>query len=228
LPPQAKIFFAQNHDQIGNRALGERLTKLVSIEKLKQTMALILLNPHIPLLFMGEEAAADTPFLFFCDWTGALAEGTREGRRREFAQFSAFATPEMRDRIPDPCHKETFLASKLDWGRLERAPLSQDFRTLIKELLTIRRNKIVPMIKDGFVAAKAQLFGKRGAEQAIDVRWQTSLGDELQLVANFSNDALPIPPLSEGEPLWPPAAPAPENVLRPWQIICRRSLRPGG
>ena len=70
LPPEATIFFAQNHDQVGNRALGERLSTLLSTEKLRQAMALVLLNPHIPMLFMGEEAAAETPFLFFCDWQG--------------------------------------------------------------------------------------------------------------------------------------------------------------
>jgi maltooligosyltrehalose trehalohydrolase len=103
LPPEATIFFAQNHDQVGNRALGERLAKLVSHEKLKQTMVLLLLSPHIPLLFMGEEAAAQTPFLFFADWEGEAAHLTREGRRKEFAHFKAFSSPELREKIPDPC-----------------------------------------------------------------------------------------------------------------------------
>jgi maltooligosyltrehalose trehalohydrolase len=90
LPPEATIFFAQNHDQVGNRAFGERLTRLVSGEKLKQTMVLLILNPHIPMLFMGEKAAAETPFLFFTDWKGEAANLTREGRRKEFANFKAF------------------------------------------------------------------------------------------------------------------------------------------
>ena len=78
-------------------------------------MALVALNPHIPLLFMGEEIATTTPFLFFCDWEGELARGTRDGRRMEFSAFRAFSMPEMRDRIPDPCAHQTFLASCLDW-----------------------------------------------------------------------------------------------------------------
>src|SRR5206468_10305732 len=121
LPPEATIFFAQNHDQVGNRALGERLAKLVSREKLEQAMVLLLLSPHIPIMFMGEEAAAETPFLFFADWKGEAADLTREGRRKEFAHFAAFATPEVRDRIPDPCDARTFAASKLDWQALERS-----------------------------------------------------------------------------------------------------------
>src|SRR4051795_11024651 len=119
LPPEATIFFAQNHDQIGNRAFGERLSALVGPEKLDQAMALVLLNPHIPMLFMGEEAATETPFLFFADWSGEAAELTREGRRKEFAHFKAFSTPELRDKIPDPCQETTFAASKIDWRALE-------------------------------------------------------------------------------------------------------------
>lgn len=101
LPPDATIFFAQNHDQVGNRAHGERLSTLVSTEKLRQAMALVLLNPHIPMLFMGEEAAAETPFLFFCDWQGEAAELTRDGRRKEFAEFKRAHTGVARN-TPSP------------------------------------------------------------------------------------------------------------------------------
>ncbi|WP_369725639.1 hypothetical protein AB8Z38_13510 [Bradyrhizobium sp. LLZ17] len=123
---------------MGNRALGERLSRLVSPEKLKQALALVLLNPHIPMLFMGEEGLADTPFLFFADWSGEAAELTREGRRREFAQFQAFSTPEMRARIPDPCNEQTFLASKLAWEKLDSLPASLEFRALTAQLLKLR------------------------------------------------------------------------------------------
>jgi maltooligosyltrehalose trehalohydrolase len=227
LPPEAIIFFAQNHDQVGNRAFGERLTKLVPIDKLKQTMALVLLSPHIPMIFMGEEAAADTPFLFFCDWTGALAEGTREGRRKEFAHFSAFATPELRDKIPDPCDEQTFLASKIDWSPLEHAPVSRAFRDLTKELLAIRHQTIIPMIKDGFVSAKAVLLGKRDSKQGIHVRWQTRLGDELHMVINFSNESLAMPAIEGSETVWPRREEA-GTLISPWQIAVRRKLQPGG
>ena len=179
LPPDATVFFAQNHDQVGNRALGERLTKLVSPAKLKQAMALVLLSPHIPMLFMGEEAAAETPFQFFCDWTGDLAEGTREGRRKEFAGFKAFSTPEMREKIPDPSDEKTFLASKLDWEAMESAPLSRQFRALTRELLSLRQQKIVPMIKDRFIAAKAELLGTSLDTGGVNVRWRTAKGDQL-------------------------------------------------
>lgn len=201
LPPEATIFFAQNHDQIGNRALGERLSKLVHPDKLAQAMALVLLNPHIPLLFMGEEAAVETPFLFFADWTGEAAELTREGRRKEFSHFKAFSTPEMRARIPDPCDERTFRASKLDWSSIDHSPASAKFRALTTQLLTIRREKIVPLIKRGFVSAQRKLLGDPGSG-GIDVRWQTTRGDILQIVANFSDHPLPLPKMVAAECLW--------------------------
>ena len=220
LPPEATIFFAQNHDQIGNRALGERLSKLVGPDKLRQAMVLVLLNPHIPMLFMGEEAAVDTPFLFFADWSGQAAELTREGRRKEFAHFKSFSTPELREKIPDPCDEQTFLASKLDWRAIDQSQCSREFRALTQELLKIRRDNIMPLIRQGFVAAKADLIGADDATGGLDVRWQTSKGDVLQIVANFSGGDLPMPSLIDGETLWPPQT-ANHDVLPPACIIVR-------
>ena len=159
LPPEATIFFAQTTIRSATR-LGDRLSTLLSTEKLRQAMALALLNPHIPMLFMGEEAAAETPFLFFCDWQGEIAQLTRDGRRREFAAFSAFSTSEMRDKIPDPTEELTFIVSKLNWEVIEHAPRSREFRALTRELLTLRQRHVVPLIKQGFTRAKAELLGR--------------------------------------------------------------------
>jgi maltooligosyltrehalose trehalohydrolase len=220
LPPEATIFFAQNHDQIGNRACGERLSKLVSRAQLTQAMVLVLLNPHIPLLFMGEEAAVETPFLFFADWSGEAADLTREGRRKEFAHFQAFSTPEMREKIPDPCDERTFLASKLDWRAIEQAPASAEFRALTQHLLRIRRDRIVPLIKQGFTAATADLLGTSDAAGGLDVRWKTASGDTLQIVANLSDGVLPMPALIDGDTLWPLQA-VKQDVLAPADIVVR-------
>ncbi|WP_404541985.1 malto-oligosyltrehalose trehalohydrolase [Bradyrhizobium sp. USDA 223] len=202
LPPEATIFFAQNHDQVGNRALGERLSRLVGPDKLELALALVLLSPHIPMLFMGEEAAAETPFLFFADWTGEAAELTREGRRKEFSHFKAFATPETRAGIPDPCDERTFRASKLDWTSIEQSPSGTRFRALTTQLLKMRHEKIVPLIKRGFVSAQRQLLGADPQMGGVDVRWQTEQGDVLQIVANFADHELPMPSLVDGESLW--------------------------
>lgn len=222
LPPEATIFFAQNHDQIGNRALGERLIKLVTPDQLRQAMVLVLLNPHIPMLFMGEEAAAETPFLFFADWEGEAADLTREGRRKEFAHFKSFATPAMRDKIPDPCAVTTFEASRLDWNSLDAAPASQAFRALTRELLQIRREKIVPLVKDGFVRAKAELLGsEKGKIGGLNVQWMTAKGDALQIVTNFSKHAILRPSLFVGEALWGAKAEDGHLYLHPADIIVR-------
>src|SRR5690606_21828474 len=102
LPSTAFVLFLQNHDQIGNRAFGERLTTLVEEQKLHAAIALLLLCPQIPLLFMGEEWGTRTPFLFFTDFHDELAAAVREGRRNEFSALPAFADPQLRATIPDP------------------------------------------------------------------------------------------------------------------------------
>jgi len=218
LPPEATVFFAQNHDQVGNRALGDRLSTLLNTEKLRQTMALVLLNPHIPMLFMGEEAAAETPFLFFCDWQDEIAELTRDGRRREFAAFSAFSTPEMRDKIPDPTEEQTFLASKLNWDVIEHAPRSREFRALTRELLTLRHRHVVPLIKEGFTRAKAELLGRGRMKKGLNVIWHTEEDDSLQIVASFAESSLPMPKI-EGTVIWNSERAPITEVLRPQQIV---------
>src|ERR1051325_7054552 len=89
LPPTSFVLFLQNHDQIGNRAFGDRLAAIARPEALEAAIALQLLCPQIPLIFMGEEIASPTPFQFFTDHHGELADAVREGRRREFASFAA-------------------------------------------------------------------------------------------------------------------------------------------
>ena len=219
LPPDATIFFAQNHDQVGNRAHGERLSTLVSTEKLRQAMALVLLNPHIPMLFMGEEAAAETPFLFFCDWQGEAAQLTRDGRRKEFAEFKAFSTPEMRDKIPDPNDERTFLSSKLDWDRIKHAPRSREFRALTHELLAIRHRQVVPLIKEGFARAHAETFGRsRTAMESINVIWHTQKENSLQIISSFADNSVPMPKI-EGNVIWNSERGPVIASLRPHQIV---------
>ena len=222
LPPEATVFFVQNHDQVGNRALGERLPRLVGPEKLTQAMVLLLLNPHIPLLFMGEEAAAETPFLFFADWQGEAAELTRQGRRREFAHFKAFSTPDMRDRIPDPCAPSTYLASKLDWKAIEYSRVSRDFGALTATLLKTRGEMIVPLIKEGIFEARADMLGPiDGKAGGINVQWHTAKNKVLQIAANFSSQPLPRPPLVDGETLWGADSISGHLDLQPAGIVVR-------
>ena len=93
LPPNAFVGFIQNHDQIGNRAFGERLNALAPPEVIRALASVYLIAPQTPMLFMGEEWGAEQPFPFFCDFHGQLADAIRKGRREEFSHFPEFADP---------------------------------------------------------------------------------------------------------------------------------------
>ena len=188
LPPGSFISFLQNHDQIGNRALGERITQLAEPALIRVALACILLAPSPPLLFMGEEFGAATPFLFFCDFGPELAAKVREGRRAEFARFAQFSSPEAQARIPDPNDQKTFLASKLDWSSLEQ-PAQREWLQYYRDLLQLRRAEIVPRIES--IATRKAHFGVL-SRRAILVRWQFLDRGDLTLVANFSREPISI------------------------------------
>ena len=121
LAPTAFVNFLQNHDQIGNRALGDRLESIAAPRAIEAALAITLLAPMVPMLFMGEEWGSKAPFPFFCDFEGDLAEAVRQGRRREFA--GAYA--KHGDEVPDPLEPSTAESAVLDWDctrRGERTP----------------------------------------------------------------------------------------------------------
>lgn len=139
------LFALQNHDQVGNRAFGERLHHLVDSRRCAAATALLLLVPETPSIFMGEEFAASSPFLYFTDHEPALGRLVTEGRRREFARFRAFGDPEVRERIPDPQAESTFRRSKLDLGEREQhAGVYRRYR----DLLALRRDDPVFRVQD--------------------------------------------------------------------------------
>ncbi len=137
-PPRRFVVCLQNHDQVGNRALGERLHHQVDLATWRAASTLLLLGPETPLLFMGQEWGATSPFLFFTDHDPDLGRRVTEGRRREFADFQAFADPAARARIPDPQAEETFRRSRLDWGEAAKEPHGGLGR-LYRALLALRR-----------------------------------------------------------------------------------------
>lgn len=180
LPLTAFIDFLQNHDQVGNRAFGERLDKLIDAAAVECLTAMWLLAPSIPLLFMGEEWGSTRPFLFFCDYAGELADAVRDGRRREFAKFDAFADPRARGRIPDPNAPDTFAASTLDWKTAESGPGARRM-AFIRELLTIRRREIRPRLSENMHGGNFEV-----AAHALRVSWRLGDGAILCLAANLS------------------------------------------
>ena len=152
--PSQYVICLQNHDQIGNRALGERLHHQVDPAAYRAATALLLCAPETPLLFMGQEWAASTPFLYFTDHPEPLGRLVTEGRRREFSGFELFRNPALRDRIPDPQAAETFDASRLRWHERGREPHASVLR-LYEALLTLRRTSAALADPDGAVRVEA-------------------------------------------------------------------------
>jgi glycogen operon protein len=198
LPPVAFVNFLQNHDQIGNRAFGERLAELAEADALDALTAILLLAPAVPMLFMGEEWGTTTPFRFFTDFEDELAEKVREGRRRELARFPAFAEPAARERIPDPNDPATFESSTLRWA--ERDDPEHRLRLeAVRELLRLRERQIVPRLPG--------CPGGEGRWRRIDARglvvtWRLGDGSRLTLLANLGPAAGRGFERPGGEALW--------------------------
>ena len=193
LSPTSFVLFLQNHDQIGNRALGERLVQLSPPPALRAATALWLLSPMIPLMFMGDEWGASEPFLFFTDFHDELADAVREGRRGEFADFAAFADPAKREQIPDPNALQTFEASRPAFDALlldtDKGQDHRNWLALYRELLKIRREQIVPRL-DGAQALGAEVL----ADKAVSARWQMGDGQILRIDLNLGEHAVQIDP----------------------------------
>ena len=188
LPLTAFISFMQNHDQIGNRAFGERITNIADPAAVRAAAAILLLAPSPPMIFMGEEFGAETPFLFFCDFKGDLAAAVTAGRRDEFARFSRFTDPADRERIPDPNAVTTFEASRLNWNVITQ-PRHREWLGLYRQLLKLRRDRILPLLSTACrVQADYEVRGNRG----LTARWKFSDNSQLTLVANLRSESLSL------------------------------------
>ncbi len=181
LPPAAFVSFIQTHDQVGNRAFGERLCMLAPEAPLRAATVAWLLAPAPPMLFMGEEFGAATPFLFFCDFGAELAAAVTAGRRREFARFERFSDPAAQAAIPDPNAADTFARSRLDWNCTGREPHARWLK-LYRSLLTLRRERLVPQLRG--MAGHAGRF-EVISDSAVSVHWRLGDGSSLALFVNL-------------------------------------------
>jgi len=206
LPPVAFINFLQNHDQVGNRAFGERLLDLSDRRMVEILTVILLLSPEIPLLFMGEEWGETRPFCYFTDFAGPLAEAVREGRRSEFRAWSAFSAAESRAQIPDPNALATFTSSRPDWSRLEVED-GQIWLRFYRHLIELRRREIVPRL---FGMAGGAGKVRRAADGLISLSWRLADAARLHLDANFAGEAQQIEAPAGGRLLfaWPGGAAA--------------------
>jgi maltooligosyltrehalose trehalohydrolase len=188
LPPRAFVHCIQNHDQVGNRAMGDRLSRDVPLPVYRALSVLLLLSPYTPLLWMGQEWAASSPFQYFTDHPEELGRLVTEGRRKEFRQFSAFRDASAWERIPDPQAEETFRRSKLEWHEAARMP-HQGVLTLYRELLRLRREEPVLRARGRETLAVAALGDRalmlrRSAPAAPDLLLLVNLGDGLTIATS--------------------------------------------
>jgi maltooligosyltrehalose trehalohydrolase len=186
LPPTAFVVCLQNHDQIGNRAMGERLTALADPQALRAAATLLLLQPFIPMLFMGEEWGTQRPFLFFTDHNEQLADLVRNGRREEFKHFAAFQDEATRANIPDPNAVATFRASIPDGTET----LLSDHGAILemhRELIGLRKRHVIPGIPGCESLGAEALSGK-----AVRAAWRLGTGSRLEILANFGDAAIDV------------------------------------
>ncbi|MCO5963678.1 malto-oligosyltrehalose trehalohydrolase [Sinorhizobium meliloti] len=210
LPPTAFISFIQNHDQIGNRALGDRMITYRPQEPIKAVTALYLLAPQIPMLFMGEELGAVEPFPYFCDFNEELNEKVRQGRREELSRLPGFDAEDLRD----PTARSTFVSAKLDWSKLSDSASSEalDF---YRTLLGIRHQWIVPLLKG--VGGRSGTF--RSHESAIAVDWTLAGGARLHLLANLSEKTALVGEQAHGAEQIFSLGSVNGDSLAPWSVI---------
>jgi maltooligosyltrehalose trehalohydrolase len=206
LPPTAFVNFLQNHDQIGNRAFGDRLESQVKSEAIEAALSITLLAPAIPMLFMGEEWGSKVPFPFFCDFKGDLAEAVREGRRREYA----WAYAASRGEVPDPLSEATFKSAILDWENCDNS----ERLVLVRKLLAVRRSEIVPRLAGAS-------FGHADASEdgVLTAVWRLTGEAMLGLTANLSDQPLKrTADENEGKPIWGGVT---GSVMKPWSVFWR-------
>ena len=200
-PAAAFITFLENHDQVANTLEGVRLCALTTPARLRALTALLLLAPQTPMLFMGQEFAASTPFTFFADHVPELAAKVHAGRRGFLRQFAPYARPDAQQRVPDPADPATFAACKLDWSERER---HAHVVALHKDLLALRRDD--PVLSQ---QRRDRLDGAVLGAHAFVLRWRDAANGDRLLVVNLRDDL--------------DVRPAPEPLIAPprqgaWQL----------
>jgi malto-oligosyltrehalose trehalohydrolase len=215
LPPTAFISFLQNHDQIGNRAFGDRICQAAPDNVARAAAAVYLLIPQIPMLFICEEWHAPQPFPFFSDFGPELADAVREGRRQEFSSFPEFQDPLQGARIPDPEGAETFESAKLDWSLLAEDPHAK-WMAWYRSILGVRNQVIVPLLPDIHEAGHFELVG----ESAVLVRWRVGRAGQLLLALNLSGQPVSGYTVQRGRPIWREGETEDEGTtLLPWTVL---------
>ncbi len=213
IPPTAYIAFIQTHDLVGNRIFGDRLSDLISREALRAVASIALLLPQIPMIFAGEEWGATTPFPFFCDYHGDLAEAVRKGRYDQLSKQDPKPSEEEMQRAPDPQAESTLRMAQLRWEEIEEG----DHATLLdwyRRVIHARAQHVVPLLR-GLVRScgHVELIGPG----ALTVRWTLAGDRKLHLAANLCGAETSGFPALEGEEFWLEGW-AQGDRLGPWSV----------
>lgn len=209
LPPTAFISFMQNHDQIGNRALGDRMQSYASKDALKAIASIYLLAPQIPMLFMGEEWGSSDTFAYFCDFDEELNQKVRDGRREELSRLPGFDAEDL----PDPTARDTFESSKLDWSRLDEE-VSKETLSFYKKLLAVRKDRIVPLLP-GMTSGASHYDVRDGL---VNVTWTSDSGNALRLLANLSDTKKAVGDYQQVEEIFSLGS-VTSSEIAPWSVI---------
>jgi maltooligosyltrehalose trehalohydrolase len=202
IEPEHFVHCISNHDQVGNRAYGERLNQVIPPAAYRAASALLLTAPYTPMFFMGQEWAASSPFLYFTDHHDELGKGVTEGRRKEFAEFSEFRDPAKRARIPDPQALVTFTNSRLDWTEPNRQPHLETLQ-LYRDFLHLRKTNLTDRRRGHW---QVDQVSSRG----IAIRYQREKKGDILIVAQLAADDIT---LQLGDELLAPAK------GRSWEFI---------
>ena len=213
-PPISFVSYIQTHDLVGNRIQGDRMTATAPLELARTLAALFLLMPQMPLLFMGEEFRASTPFPFFCDYSGPAAEGLKDRRREQFKKMDPKPTDEEMDRAPDPQAEATFLSAKLNWNELQN-PDHAAWLELYRSLLRLRSQRIVPLLE-----GLTEDCGRHRtiAPGAFTASWTLHRGARLHLAVNLCKEPQGPFPRLPGEELWSEGEQSPDGSFGPWAL----------
>ena len=215
LPPTVFINFIQNHDLTGNRAHGDRLVSLAPAEAIDAALTLLLMAPHIPMLFMGDEYGETRPFLFFTDFQGDLAKAVVKGRRKDFGSHESYANAATGKEIPDPNALETFERSVLE-------PASTARLALVKRLLATRKKHVVPLMPS-IKGHAGSVVAREG--DAFSVSWRSEDAATLTITANLSDAPVTIPSKTTGTPFFTTPSGIGPNTgpMSPWSVVASLS-----
>jgi maltooligosyltrehalose trehalohydrolase len=180
IEPEHFVHCISNHDQVGNRAYGERLNQSISREAYRAASALLLTEPYTPMIFMGQEWASSTPFLYFTDHHDELGKGVTEGRRKEFADFSEFRDPATRALIPDPQAISTFARSKLKWTEVDQPPHFPTLQ-LYRDFVQLRKTSLIDRARANWQVSQVSNY-------AIGIRYRRTEKESILILCQLVPD----------------------------------------